>query len=442
METAADAVKQCQRNFRSGTFRSHDVERVDDACTTLGRLLMGESVHPDKSYVAALAETAGYKATEFEASTCSVLSIFKRACDLSSVGKILSSNWRSPPTWEDIQRIYEETRERVEYDKVVKAVEEKREDLSILRSCDVVFLENENGPNFALCNTVSYEFYQSGPYGPRIPNERVTLGQGVFALVHEDSSMPDDFGKIQHKEGVTSERLKYGDRFAVVFPSYSLSLRSIPQDRIAFQGNNIMIRSILVSDLRGKYARGLGDSPRPLYVGKYGYLYRKPGSSGWRSWFSSGGKNDCAFAETAEEASSNGGGKRGMLWKLYSAENPDKDGFVRDGSKVYIQCTKDTAGADSYLTFKSDRITTSSAKQSYRLRIERLMSDEEIQKALYGTVVKAKEFKKSMDDLGVLFEEETRPSYEKIRSLMDRLFNTLNAIDVLEKLGYSVSLSN
>ena len=151
---------------------------------------------------------------------------------------------------------------------------------------------------------------------------------------------------------------------------------------------------------------------------KCGYVYRYPRGED---------KNKCFFAPTAADATKHGRGKAAMLWKMQpTGTREGKDMRIRDGDSVFIQCYQTSTGDDCYLTFKSPvrsaaaHLVTSSIKQKYRIRLVRLLADEDVQRELYGSEVNYKEFDKAMKEFGELFVQKVKPSNSEISSVMKK----------------------
>ena len=222
IEDAAIAVQTCQRSLQlEKKFDKALLAGVKIACVSLSRLFTNDTVIPGKHFLTELAEDVKYQPAEFATRVFSVLAIYQSAVDLVRINAILDpcSNWTC---LKDLEKLCETTEKETlgfPYFEVLKSVEEMREELTFLRSNDLVFLENEEFPHHVI--------YVGTGVNDGIFHKRLTgpkLAQGIVTLTLA-GSVPDDFSEAQLKEGQSSVQIKYGDEVAVSCPAYRYPFR-------------------------------------------------------------------------------------------------------------------------------------------------------------------------------------------------------------------------
>ena len=449
IEEAARHVKRCQSSLQEEKkFDKTLLDRVKDACVKLSCLLTNDAVLRHKPFLTKLAEDVKYQPAEFAAIVMPVLAVYQSAVDLICIHAIFDSTTK----WtclEDLEKLCDKATNK-KYRKALESVEKMREDLAIIRSNDLVFLENAAFPDHVLYVGKSVN---EGIFHKPVARADPKLAQGIVTLTLPDSenSVPNDFSEAHLKEGESSAEIKYGDRVAVSCPAYRYKVQDATTENATAQGilayakvgyrGGLFHYTFRFGDPNGQYVGKLkSDSGGiPLFtVVKCGYIYRYPGSR-----FFSDDKNKCFFAEKAEGAIDSGRGQAAMLWEMQPTEEGKAEGTpIRDGDRVFIRCYQRSAGENCYLTFKpstdpSDKtfseLVTSSIKQEYRLRLVRLIPEEDMQREMYGSEENFKGFEEAINELGNLFVQEDKPEATAIVRVMERHTPALQTVRYYEK---------
>ena len=442
IEEAAMHVKTCQSSLQEEKkFDKTLLGKVKEACVKLSCLLTNDAVLRRKPFLTKLAEDVKYQPAEFAARVMPVLAVYQSAVDLICIHAIFDTTTK----WtclEDLEKLCD-TATNKKYRKALESVEKMREDLAIIRSNDFVFLENAAFPDHVL---YVGKCVDDGIFHKPVPRAGPKLAQGIVALTLENS-VPNDFSEAHLKEGESSAEIKYGDRVAVSCPAYRYKVQDATTENADAQGVLAYVKigytgglfhyTFRFGDPNGQYVGKLkSDSGGiPLFtVMKCGYIYRYPGN-----WFSIG-KNKCFFAEKAEGAIDSGSGQAAMLWEMQPTKEGKAEGTpIRDGDSVFIRCYQRSAGEDCYLTFKPSTdpsektLVTSSIKQEYRLRLVRLIPEEDMQREMYGSEENFKGFEKAINELGNLFVQENNPEATAIVRVMERHTPALQTVRFYEK---------
>ena len=289
----------------------------------------------DRNIMAKLAEEAGYKPGTFMANVSMIVTPYMEGVKLVCAFDTHEIKLGRKWTMRDIDKQCQDTKKEFNYDMVFESIRRNNAELSYLHSGDEIMMWNES------CKDNWLIVPDRKKWALCLRSAPETKVGSVVILV-EDDSVPEEASDIS-----------------------KISERSI----------------LTINDL--------------VAISSYGeYIYRYAGNAfGANAGY-------CCYTETKSDAKYQGNGMAAMRWKLESATGKQAKEKIKDGDRVYLRCYQHSAGSDCYLTCGSDGyVTTSSSKQVYRMRSTRLMSEEEAQVLMYGSVEKYKEVEKTMEEM-------------------------------------------
>jgi hypothetical protein len=440
IEEAATAVQACRSSLqRDKEFDKNLLADVKRACARLSRLLTDQMVLSGKRFLTELAEDVKYEPAQFAVRVYLVLSIYQQAVDLIRIDAILdpTSKWISLKDLKEIcDKATEEEQLGVPYRDVFESVKEAKNDLYILRNNDLVLLENEALPDHVMYvgKNVNDGIFHKPLIGPKLAQGMLTVSLG--------ESIPDDFSEARLKEEQSSAQIKYGDQLALSCPAYRYQAQDVTNNPLKAVAGWLGFRktkfghwySFRFGDPSGQYVGKLKSQNAELL--KCGYVYHYPDTHHRQ-------KNKCFFAGTASDATKHGKGKAAMLWEMEPAgtvREKEKGKAIRDGDSVFIGSHQKSAKENRYLTFQTDNeplkaalVFTSSSQQKYRIRLVRLLSEEEKKKSLYGSEEDFTKFDKAMTELEDLFVQNLAPSGEEIARAIQEQESVLQVVSYPDK---------
>ena len=337
IQKAINDMEACQNSWKHNRY-DHMANEIGDVKQSVYAL---RDLLKDQKFMTSLAVEAQYKPGVFVAKITKIVTPYMDGIKLISTLYTHEKESKRKLPWRmsDIDKQCKDVRKEFGYDEVFESIKKSTNDLQYVRSGDVLMIWNVTrsgvGENWHL-----------------FPDRKKWI---------KCSNIPDT------KAGCLF--VAVGDELA---PETSSSINLEEHGKCILKINDLVALSIYKE-----------------------YIYRYAGNA------FGGNSGYCCCTATKTDAKYQGGYEAAMLWEIESATGKPEGTKISDNEKVYFRCNllKALAGADCYLTYGSDGyLTTSSSKQVYRIRSSRLMSEEDKQVYMFGSVEEAKKFEKKAEE--------------------------------------------